>query len=207
MRGSQAATGGVLDLYHDAAYEDERRGEGAIEDYCDVLMAKDHLQAHSAEVRDATRNRPRYFMTFDEHLSYAGFSIMLFQKRLQPDRIGGRRRSVPHRLPRRQLGGGSDNAGDAPLSKRASSTARSRNLLAGAETTCSRGGARVEVRRCSVGLTSSQMLDALTGGVAPSVRQRESSMDDIEQTQHIPASSSSPTWRYLSPSDPGPRTG
>jgi hypothetical protein len=32
------------------------------------------------------------------------------------------------------------------------------------------------------------MLDALTGGIAPSVCQRESSMDDIEQTQQIPAS-------------------
>lgn len=84
----ESATDGALELYHDADYEYEVRGEDAIDHYCEVLMAKEHLQAYPADVREATRLRLREFMVlFNENLSYAGFSIMLFQKRLQLEEL------------------------------------------------------------------------------------------------------------------------
>ena len=80
------AGGDVLDLYHEADFEYETRTSEDIEAYCETLMAKKHLRERDEEFRTEVRDRLRYFMNlFHENLGYAGFSIMLLQKRRQAE--------------------------------------------------------------------------------------------------------------------------
>jgi SAM-dependent methyltransferase len=77
-----------LELYFEADFEYHLRGERDIEDYCDILMAKEHLLTYDSTARAEIRSRMRYFMNlFNENLSYAGFSILLFQKRVSSDEV------------------------------------------------------------------------------------------------------------------------
>lgn len=77
-----------LEMYHEADFCYEPRSSQDVSDYCDTLMAKEHLQAIDGDVRAATRRRLEYFMSlFNENLSFAGFSIQLFQKRAAQDEV------------------------------------------------------------------------------------------------------------------------
>lgn len=79
---------GILELYHDADFEYEHRSSADIESYCEAIMAKEHLRGCEEGFREEVRSRLRYFMNlFNENLSYAGFSIMLFQKRRHAEEV------------------------------------------------------------------------------------------------------------------------
>jgi len=82
------AGNGTLELYHDADFEYERQSSEDIESYCEMILAKEHLRDYEEGFREEIRSRLRYFMDlFNENLSYAGFSIMLFQKRRHAEEI------------------------------------------------------------------------------------------------------------------------
>jgi len=75
-----------LELYYESDYVYERRTEADLDDYCDTLMANEHLHSYDQPTRAEIRSRLHYFMSlFNENLSYAGFSILLFQKRVARD--------------------------------------------------------------------------------------------------------------------------
>ena len=51
-------------------------------------MAKEHLSALDPDMRAQIRDRMGYFMRlFNENLSYAGFSVLLLQKRVARDQV------------------------------------------------------------------------------------------------------------------------
>lgn len=78
----------VLELYHEADFEYEHRSSEDIAAYCEVIMANEHLLDRDEGFRDEVRARLRYFMNlFNENLVYAGFSVMLFQKRRQAEQV------------------------------------------------------------------------------------------------------------------------
>jgi SAM-dependent methyltransferase len=80
------AGGDVLELYHDADFEYGHRSSTEIASYCEMIMASEHLLDRDEGFRDEVRTRLRYFMDlFNENLAYAGFSVMLFQKRWQAE--------------------------------------------------------------------------------------------------------------------------
>lgn len=79
---------GDLELYHQTDYEYDLRSADDIDAYCDLLMDKPHLAAMGSTERDEIRERMGYFMTlFNDNLSYAGFSVLLFQKRVARDEV------------------------------------------------------------------------------------------------------------------------
>lgn len=76
----------VLELYHEADFEYRHRSSDDIASYCEMIMASEHLLDRDEGFRDEVRARLRYFMNlFNENLLYAGFSVMLFQKRRQAE--------------------------------------------------------------------------------------------------------------------------
>ena len=78
--------GGILELYHDADFEYGHRSSADIASYCEVIMASEHLLDRDEGFRDDVRARLEYFMNlFNENLAYAGFSVLLFQKRRQAE--------------------------------------------------------------------------------------------------------------------------
>ena len=67
-------------LVADEPYVYERQTQARIAAYVDTVMAQTHLAEQPAEKLTALRERLTYFYElFDENLSYAGFSIMLFR--------------------------------------------------------------------------------------------------------------------------------
>lgn len=83
-----ATTAGYnLEKIFDADYRYLDR-KAALSDYIDVLMGKSHLQALSDEQQSAARKRCEYFMElFNTNLQYAGYSIMLYQKRTESEEL------------------------------------------------------------------------------------------------------------------------
>lgn len=76
-----------LELYYekDFIFLDRKK---QINKYIAEIMKKDHLMKLNATVRNVIRNRMSYFMNlFNENLKYAGFSIILYQKRKLKDEI------------------------------------------------------------------------------------------------------------------------
>ncbi|MEV5047145.1 methyltransferase domain-containing protein [Streptomyces griseoincarnatus] len=81
-------SGREFELYHDEDYAYEDRSDRAIAEYCNVLMSKEHLRSVDAHQAAQIRARLHDFMTlFNENLRYAGFSVMLLQKRLVQDEM------------------------------------------------------------------------------------------------------------------------
>ncbi|MBV9025050.1 MAG: class I SAM-dependent methyltransferase [Streptomycetaceae bacterium] len=81
-------TASDLELYYESDFVYDLIDDQGIEEYCDHLMAKEHLSALDPGMQAQIRERMGYFMRlFNENLSYAGFSIMLLQKRVARDEI------------------------------------------------------------------------------------------------------------------------
>ncbi|GHE07304.1 class I SAM-dependent methyltransferase [Streptomyces alanosinicus] len=77
-----------LELYYESDFVYDLIEDQGVEKYCDTLMAKEHLAALDPNTQTQIRDRMGYFMRlFNENLSYAGFSIMLLQKRLARDEV------------------------------------------------------------------------------------------------------------------------
>ena len=58
----------------------------ALPEYIELLLQKKHLQSLTPEQQTAVRSQCTHFMSlFNENLSYAGYSILLYQKRNQPE--------------------------------------------------------------------------------------------------------------------------
>lgn len=77
-----------LQLFYDSDYEYEQRTTEDIDAYCDVIMSKPHLRALPEATRAQVQDRLAYFMSlFNNNLTYAGFSVMLYQKRAEHDEV------------------------------------------------------------------------------------------------------------------------
>ncbi|WP_060881602.1 class I SAM-dependent methyltransferase [Streptomyces scabiei] len=77
-----------LELYYESDFVYDLIDDHDIERYCDGLMDKEHLAALDPGVQAQIRHRMGYFMRlFNENLSYAGFSVMLLQKRVERDEV------------------------------------------------------------------------------------------------------------------------
>lgn len=77
-----------LELYYESDFAYDLIDDQDVERYCDGLMDKEHLAALDPGVQEQIRDRMGYFMRlFNENLSYAGFSVMLLQKRVERDEV------------------------------------------------------------------------------------------------------------------------
>ncbi|MBZ3906998.1 class I SAM-dependent methyltransferase [Streptomyces griseiscabiei] len=77
-----------LELYYESDFVYDLIDDQDVERYCDGLMEKEHLAALDPGVQAQIRDRMGYFMRlFNENLSYAGFSVMLLQKRVERDEV------------------------------------------------------------------------------------------------------------------------
>lgn len=77
-----------LELYYQSDHAYLLRSAADIDAYCDVLMEKEHLRALPDDVAGQVRDRVRYFMSlFNENLHYAGFSVLLYQRRAQREEM------------------------------------------------------------------------------------------------------------------------
>jgi ubiquinone/menaquinone biosynthesis C-methylase UbiE len=86
-------------LIVDEPYEYVRQSDQRIEAYADAVMSQSHLRAHPTDKLAALRERlVHFYRIFDENLSYAGFSIMLFRRdHPNPEpMLHTTRRATPH---------------------------------------------------------------------------------------------------------------
>lgn len=82
-----SADGHNIEKFFEADYRYNDRGLEILP-YVDNLMSKPHLRELDNEVLEAAKERCTYFMTlFNQNLQYAGYSIMLYQKRNIKDEV------------------------------------------------------------------------------------------------------------------------
>lgn len=80
-----SGTGQALEKIYDTDYRYLDRAP-ALQSYIDLLMEKDHLKTLGKEQQQAVRERCEHFMSlFNANLQYAGYSVMLYQKRAIAD--------------------------------------------------------------------------------------------------------------------------
>jgi len=81
------ATGSAMELFfeEDYRYLDMKSD---IAGYIDYLMKKDEVLQFEKKEQDLIREKAEYFYElFNENLQYAGYSILLFQKRKMKDEV------------------------------------------------------------------------------------------------------------------------
>jgi len=81
------SSGNALELFfeEDFIYHDV---SGGIPDYVDMLMSKDNIKSLDSDKRNKVREMAEYFYgLFNENLRYAGYSIILYQKRNALDEL------------------------------------------------------------------------------------------------------------------------
>lgn len=86
---SEAASsnGQYIEKIYDADFKYRDR-QKELPAYIDMLLQKEHLQQLRQEEQIAVRKQCEHFMTlFNKNLQYAGFSILLYQKRTQAEEI------------------------------------------------------------------------------------------------------------------------
>jgi ubiquinone/menaquinone biosynthesis C-methylase UbiE len=79
--------GYVLELYFskDFRYKDQTN---RINQFIDVLLSKPHLKTLSPDIRESLRKKALdFYHTFNENLKYCGYSILLYQKRHEPEEM------------------------------------------------------------------------------------------------------------------------
>lgn len=71
-----------IDLYYENDFEYLDRKQ-VISDYVDEIISQDHLLNFSFSEREILKEKFQYFMNlFNENLKYAGYSILIYQKKL-----------------------------------------------------------------------------------------------------------------------------
>ncbi|MFD7548353.1 class I SAM-dependent methyltransferase [Streptomyces sp. NPDC059816] len=77
-----------LELYYESDFVYDFIDDQDVERYCDDLMTKESISILDPAMQQQIRAQMSYFMQlFNENLSYAGFSIMLMQKRVERDEV------------------------------------------------------------------------------------------------------------------------
>lgn len=62
--------------------------EKRIDDYINMLLKKEHIANQDTKIKEAITKKAKYFYTlFNENLKYAGYSILLYQKRKEPEEM------------------------------------------------------------------------------------------------------------------------
>jgi len=85
FRSTAAAEGYSIEKFYESDYRYLDR-KSALPSYVDLLLGKQHLKNLSKEQKQVVRERCEHFMSlFNDNLQYAGYSIMLYQKRTEED--------------------------------------------------------------------------------------------------------------------------